>query len=79
MLTRLSWYWLSYFKENNLSTHANAAMVFKTIVMLSLYYVPYFLMITNAFTNVFNGESGNIAINPLGTYMYTDICYVSTN
>lgn len=28
---------------------------------------------TNAFTNIFNGGSGNLAINPLGTYMYTDI------
>ena len=34
---------------------------------------------TNAFTNVFNGESGNIAINPLGTYMYTDIYGTTVN
>ena len=27
----------------------------------------------NAFTNIFNGGSGNLNINPLGTYMYTDI------
>jgi len=28
---------------------------------------------SNAFTNMFNGGSGNVNINPLGTYMYTDI------
>ena len=28
---------------------------------------------TNAFTNIFNGGSGNMNINPLGTYMYTDL------
>jgi linoleoyl-CoA desaturase len=30
----------NYFIENNISQHANATMVFKTIVMLSLYFVP---------------------------------------
>ena len=28
---------------------------------------------TNAFTNMFNGESGNMNINPYGTYHYSDI------
>jgi hypothetical protein len=28
---------------------------------------------TNAFTNLFNGGSGNMSINPLGTYIYTDM------
>ena len=28
---------------------------------------------SNAFTNIFNGGSGNLNINPLGTYLYTDI------
>ena len=28
---------------------------------------------TNAFTNMFNGESGNMKINPYGTYHYSDI------
>jgi hypothetical protein len=27
---------------------------------------------TNAFTNIFNGESGNLKINPYGTYQYID-------
>jgi len=28
---------------------------------------------TDAFTNIFNGGSGNMQIHPLGTYMYTDL------
>ncbi len=36
----------NYFKENNISKHANAEMVFKTIFMFSCYFVPYVLMIT---------------------------------
>ena len=28
---------------------------------------------TNGFTNMFNGESGNMKINPYGTYHYSDI------
>ena len=36
----------AYFIENKISQHANATMVFKTIVMLSIYFVPYFLMFT---------------------------------
>ena len=35
-----------YFKENNISRHANANMVVKTIFMLSLYMVPFVLMLT---------------------------------
>lgn len=36
----------AYFKENNISKFANASMVFKTIFMLSLYFIPYLLMIS---------------------------------
>lgn len=35
-----------YFKENNISKHANTNMVIKTIFMLSLYFAPLVLMIT---------------------------------
>lgn len=35
-----------YFKENNVSRYANANMVFKTIFMVSLYLVPFILMVT---------------------------------
>lgn len=40
-----------YFKEKDISTHANGKMIVKTIFMLSLYYVPYVLVVTNASTN----------------------------
>ena len=35
-----------YFKENQLSPKANFAMVVKTIVMISLYIVPYILILS---------------------------------
>lgn len=35
-----------YFKENNVSRYANANMVLKTIFMISLYLVPFILMLT---------------------------------
>ncbi len=35
-----------YFKEKNLSKHANTTMVFKTIILLSLYLVPIALIIS---------------------------------
>ncbi len=35
-----------YFKENNISTKANFAMVLKTIVLISMYIVPYVLILT---------------------------------
>ena len=38
----------NYFKENNISQNANSAMIIKTIVMVSLYLVPFaFLLIFN--------------------------------
>lgn len=36
----------AYFKENNISRYANANMVVKTVFMLSLYIVPFVLMLT---------------------------------
>jgi linoleoyl-CoA desaturase len=35
-----------YFKINNISRHANTEMVVKTIIMFTLYIVPYFLIVT---------------------------------
>ncbi len=40
-----------YFKENNISKHANAEMVLKTISMLAIYLVPFILMLTGVITN----------------------------
>lgn len=36
----------SYFKENNISRYGNAGMVVKTIFMISLYVVPFVLLLT---------------------------------
>jgi linoleoyl-CoA desaturase len=40
----------AYFKTNNIEKTANAKMVIKTIAMLSIYLVPYFLMVFNVLT-----------------------------
>ena len=34
-----------YFKKGNISRHANGKMVFKTICMMSLYLVPFVLIL----------------------------------
>lgn len=41
----------AYFKDNNISKYANANMKIKTIFMLTLYFLPYILMMTGVFTN----------------------------
>ncbi|MGB0886818.1 MAG: fatty acid desaturase family protein [Vicingaceae bacterium] len=40
-----------YFKENNKSKYANTNMVLKTIFMLSLYLIPYFVIVFNLTQN----------------------------
>jgi linoleoyl-CoA desaturase len=42
----------AYFKENNISKHANASMVLKTIFMSLLYFTPYVLMVTGVVTHI---------------------------
>ena len=41
-----------YFKENNISKHANFGMVIKTIFMVSLYFVPLALLLFAGLTNI---------------------------
>jgi len=41
-----------YFKDNNISKHANLNMVFKTVFMISLYLVPFILMLSGVITNI---------------------------
>ncbi|HSH64934.1 MAG TPA: fatty acid desaturase [Bacteroidia bacterium] len=41
-----------YFIENKISQHANGNMVFKTVFMLSLYFVPYILIMTAGFSSL---------------------------
>src|SRR5690348_6990376 len=36
----------NYFKENQISTKGNAALVFQTILMLCLYIAPFILILT---------------------------------
>ncbi len=40
-----------YFKENNISRHANFSMKFKTVFMISLYFIPLGLMLSGLFTS----------------------------
>ncbi len=42
----------AYFQENNLSTHANLNMKFKTVFMVSLYFAPLILMLTGLVTGL---------------------------
>lgn len=42
----------AYFKENNLSRHANANMVFKTIFMISLFFVPVGFLVSGVIQEV---------------------------
>jgi linoleoyl-CoA desaturase len=39
-----------YFEENKISKHANASMVLKTILMLSLFFVPYLILLFGSIT-----------------------------
>lgn len=41
-----------YFKANNLSRHANTNMIVKTVVMLSLFFIPLILLSTGVVTTV---------------------------
>lgn len=42
-----------YFKVNNISKHANSEMIFKTVVMFTLYFVPYSLILSGIVTGTF--------------------------
>jgi linoleoyl-CoA desaturase len=41
-----------YFRENNIERHANTEMIVKTVVMFSLYFVPYAVIISGTVTNL---------------------------
>ena len=41
-----------YFTDNQISRFGNAGMVFKTVFMLSLYFVPYQAMMTGLVQNI---------------------------
>jgi linoleoyl-CoA desaturase len=39
-----------YFKVNNISRYGDTEMIIKTVIMFLLYFVPYFLVVTNVVT-----------------------------
>lgn len=41
-----------YFKSQNISRYANREMKIKTVAMFSIYFVPYFLMMSGVITNI---------------------------
>lgn len=41
----------AYFKQNNLKRHGNREMIIKSIVMFTLYFGPYILMLSGLITN----------------------------
>lgn len=40
-----------YFSDNSISRHANLNMIFKTVFMISLYFIPFILMLTGVVTS----------------------------
>lgn len=42
----------AYFQDNQIKRNANSQMIIKTISVLSMYLVPYFLLILGGFTNI---------------------------
>ncbi|MDW7691660.1 acyl-CoA desaturase [Flammeovirgaceae bacterium SG7u.111] len=40
-----------YFKENNISRYGNSEMVLKSIAMISMFFVPYFIMVLGVVTS----------------------------
>jgi linoleoyl-CoA desaturase len=41
-----------YFKTNNITRYANSEMKIKTVVMFAIYFIPYFVIISGAITNI---------------------------
>ena len=41
-----------YFSEKNMSKYANGKMIFKTIIMFAMFFVPYFIMISGIISNI---------------------------
>lgn len=54
-----------YFKTNEIERHGNPEMVIKTIVMFSLYFGPYALILSGAVSNTF-GLLGLVIVMSLG-------------
>ena len=69
-----------YFKENRLSTKANAAMVIKSIVLLSFYLAPFILLLTvqmNVFMALALVTLMGIGLAGIGMGIMHDACHGS--
>ncbi len=67
-----------YFKHNHLSTKANFAMIFKTIIMLSFYIIPYLLIVftpLNSFLALFLVILMGIGVAGVGMCVMHDACH----
>ncbi len=42
----------AYFEENNISKHANGWMVLKSVCMVAMFLIPYFLLVTGVCDNI---------------------------
>ena len=60
-----------YFKSKNISRNANASMIVKTIVMFSLYFVPYAIIVSGSFSSlgIFYGMNAIMGIGLAGIGM----------
>lgn len=68
----------TYFKSNNLSTKANSAMVVKTLVLTSLYILPFILVLSvpmNAWVGLFCAIVMGIGIAGVGMGVMHDACH----
>jgi linoleoyl-CoA desaturase len=54
-----------YFKTGGIGRHGNGQMVFKTVFMFMLYFVPYILILTTTITGAF-GLMGMVVLMALG-------------
>ncbi len=69
-----------YFKENHISTRANTAMVIKTITMVSMYVVPFVIILVvpmNAFLALGLSVLMGIGIAGVGMGVMHDACHGS--
>ncbi len=67
-----------YFKQNSLSTKANAAMIFKTIILLNSYVVPFVLILIldlNGITALLMCVVMGIGIAGIGMGVMHDACH----
>lgn len=68
----------NHFKENNLSTKANVAMVLKTVVLMNLYLIPFLLILVmdlNVLTGFLLSALMGLGIAGVGMSVMHDACH----